>query len=161
MNLQRFGRGRRGIAHATIVILALTQVAPGPAAAQVLGNIAVSTTTGAVISQRAGEVQRGAAETGANPAAPDELPPVSDIERQGYGCLIGGGTAAVLSAVGGATETVMIVAGGMLRPTNPIVLWTALAGTVIAAACAATALATPSVVRLWDYYHGGKRPAAQ
>jgi hypothetical protein len=151
----RVGRVRRGFFRASIVVLALTQASPGPAAAQVMANTSVATAAGAVIAQRA------AAEPAAKTAAPGELPPASDIERQGYGCLVGGGTAAVLSAVGGATETVMVVAGGMLRPTNSIVLWTALAGTVIAAACAAGALATPSVLRLWDYYHGGLRPAAK
>ena len=145
---QRLGRFRRGVVYVTVVVLALTQ----GAAAQMVANAGVATATGALVAQRAAAVP-------AAPADPGVLAPASDIERQGYGCLAGGGTAAVLSAVGGATETVMIVAGGMLRPTNSIVLWTALAGTVIAAACAAGALATPSVLRLWDYYHNGARPA--
>lgn len=155
MVVQRVGPVRRVVVTASVVILALTQAAPGPAVAQVMANVGVSTATGALVAQRA------AGEPAARPGEPGVLAPVSDIERQGYGCLVGGGTAAVLSAVGGATETVMVVAGGMMRPTNSVVLWTALAGTVIAAACAASALATPSVLRLWDYYHGGMRQAAQ
>ena len=153
MIVQRVGRVRRAIVHALVVSLVLAQVSPGPAVAQVLANVGAASATGAMLAQRA------AAEPVAKTAGPGELAPATDIERQGYGCLVGGGTAAVMSAVGGATETVLVVAGGMLRPTNSIVLWTALAGTVIAAACAAGALATPSVLRLWDYYHGGARPA--
>lgn len=155
MILQRNGRARRGLFHAMIVVLVLTHASTGPAVAQVVANVSASTAAAAVIAQR------GVAEPASKAAEPGVLPPVNDIERQGYGCLTAGGAAAVLSAVGGATETVMIAAGGMLRPTNPIVLWTALAGTVIAASCAAGALATPSVLRLWDYYHGGLRETAK
>ena len=152
---QRIGRARRGMLHASSVILVLTQVASAPAQAQTMANIGVLSPTAAVIAQHA------AAEPAAKSGEPGALPPVSDAERQAYGCLVGGGTAAALTAIAGATETVMIVAGGILRPTNSLVLWVSLAGTVIASACAMSALATPGVVRLWNYYHDGARPAGK
>ena len=101
MMLQRVGHGRRGWVRALIIVLACVQAVPGPAVAQVVANVGVSTTTAAVIAQRA-------AEPAAKTAWPEGLARVSDIEKQGYGCLVGGGAAAVLSAVGGATETVMV-----------------------------------------------------
>lgn len=153
MGVQRVGRGRRAVTLVSVVVLVLAQVVPRPALAQAMASVGALAPAGAMVAQRA------AAEPA--PTAPGVLAPVSDIERQGFGCLAAGGAAAVLSAVGGATETVMVAAGGLLRPSNPVVLWTALAGTVIAAACAAGALATPSVVRMWEYYHDGKRPAPQ
>jgi hypothetical protein len=155
MSLWRIGRFRCGLIQATIAALVLSQVSAGPALAQVMVNGAVTTGAGALAAQRAAE------ETPAKAAAPGTMEPMSDIERQGYGCLLGGGAATVFSVLGGPTETILVVAGGMLIPTNRVVLWTALSGTVIAAVCAASALATPAVLRLWDYYYVGLRPAPQ
>lgn len=79
--------------------------------------------------------------------------PITDSEKQAYGCLTGVGTATALTLVGGPTETVLVVAGGVLVPTSLVVLWLSLTGTVLAAVCAGSALATPGIIRLWDYYH--------
>lgn len=154
MILQRIGRVQRALIHAAIVIAALTQAATVPAFAQ-QGFLSMATTTGAAMAQQIGQEKARVAQP------PGVLGEASDAERQAYGCLVGGGAAAVLTALAGATETVKIVAGGMLSPTNTLVLWVSLAGTVIASSCAMSALATPGVVRLWDYYYNGARPAAE
>lgn len=154
MILQRSGRIQRALIRVAIVAAALSQVVTGPAFAQ-QGPVSIATTTGAVVAQQFGQAARPPQ------AAGEGLAETSDAERQAYGCLVGGGAAAVLTAVAGATETVKIVAGGMLVPTNSLVLWVSLAGTVIASSCAMGALATPGVVRLWNYYYNGARPAGK
>lgn len=152
MIFRHFGSTRRGLAWATIVALAVSQASAGPASARIFDAAVTGAAAVAVEHSHNEAVPK---------AATGQLAPVSDGERQAYGCLVGAGTAAAFTVLGGATETVLVVAGGMLRPTNSVVLWTALAGTVLSAVCAASALATPGVLRLWDYYYNGARPAPQ
>lgn len=150
-NIMRNGHGLfRGL----VLALALVGTSGGPAVAVPLGN-ANPAVTGNMIA----EPGENATETKPVPAG--VLPPMNGNERQGYGCLVGGGTALALTALAGPTETVLIVAGGSLIPTNSVLLWTALTSTVVASVCAASALVAPVAVRLWDYYYLGMRPAPE
>ena len=88
----------------------------------------------------------------------DVLEPMNSSERQGYACLIGGGAALGIAALAGANESVLIIAGGSMLPSSPVLLWSALTGTLFASVCAATAVAVPAMIRLWDYYYFGMRP---
>jgi len=67
--------------------------------------------------------------------------------KQGIGCLASSGFFTGWAMVAGSSETLMIVAGGMLAPsaTTPIML--AFVSTLTAATCALGAAATPAV--LW------------
>ncbi len=138
-----------------LVVMAWLLASAVPAAAQVLANAAVTTATAAVVAGPHDD------RPAARPPAPGVLPPINEAERQSYGCLVGAGTAVALTLLAGPTETVLVVAGGLLVPGSRLVLWTALAGTVVSTACAAGALATPAVLRLWEIYHDGAQPAPQ
>jgi hypothetical protein len=85
---------------------------------------------------------------------PSAMPPISDIEMQGYGCLVSGAIATGLTALAGSNELILVVAGGTLSPTNPIGAAVAFAGTVFASVCAVGALATPALVRIYRIYEG-------
>lgn len=83
-----------------------------------------------------------------------ELPPADDSEglsdatKQGIGCLAAGGATMAYAVIwAGATETLLIAAGGMLLPSAASTLWLGLVSTVAAATCSLGATATPVV--LW------------
>lgn len=140
----------RGLIQAIIVALALVSAPAGPVMAGPPTH-AHHGATGAIVAEPGEERDR----------TQPVLGPLTGSERQGYGCLIGGGTALALSALGGPTETILVVTGGTLVPTGSLLLWTALTGTVVASVCAASALVAPVAVRLWDYYYLGMRPAPE
>lgn len=73
---------------------------------------------------------------------------LSDATKQGIGCLATSGATVVYTTFwAGATESLMIAAGGLLVPSMTPTLWLGLASTVVAATCALGATATPAV--LW------------
>lgn len=152
---RRIRQGRRRIALATIVSVGLTQASVGPVEAAGMSRGAAMAATGEMMSDRSID-EMGGPET----AGPGMLGPASESQLQGYGCLVGGGTAAVLTTISGPNEMVLVIAGGTLLPTSVLGLAVALAGTVVASLCAMGALATPAVVRLWDIYYGGMRPVS-
>ncbi len=87
---------------------------------------------------------------------PDELGPVSTSEKQGYGCMIAGGTALVLTSMAGTGAVVGLYTGAAtLPPTGVAGLGLAILGTVVASTCAVGALVAPTMVRLWRYYYDG------
>jgi hypothetical protein len=133
--------------HAVIMLLALLPALAGPAAAATVGQ-SNNGTPAAVVTRPRIERDRSA----------DVLEPMNSSERQGYACLVGGGTSLGLAAAAGATESILIVTGGSLLPSSPVLLWSALAGTLFASVCGASAVAVPAVLRLWDYYVYGMRP---
>lgn len=147
-------RGRSCLAGLGLAV-ALVHAPGGPAVAQLPEEAPVSAAAGAMLARRNND-------TGPQPPpGPGEVRPLSDSERQAFGCLWGTGAGVLATVTGGPTETILIIAGGALVPTNPIVLWMALSGTVLAAMCASSALAAPGVVRLWNYYYLGMRPATR
>jgi len=73
---------------------------------------------------------------------------LSDATKQGIGCLVtSGATLTYATFWAGATESLMIAAGGLLSPASTPTLWLGLASTVVAATCSMGAAATPVV--LW------------
>jgi hypothetical protein len=73
---------------------------------------------------------------------------LSDATKQGIGCLVvGGGALTYATFVAGATETLMIAAGGLLSPSTTPTLWLGLTATLVAGTCSLGAAATPAV--LW------------
>ena len=84
----------------------------------------------------------------ADSAAPADQGGLSDATKQGIGCIVGATSALGYAAyVAGATETLMIAAGGLLAPSVTPTLWLGLTATVAAATCSMGAAATPAV--LW------------
>ncbi|CAK0753053.1 membrane hypothetical protein [uncultured Gammaproteobacteria bacterium] len=76
-----------------------------------------------------------------------ESKPYSDAEKQAVGCLVGVGVAGIGAFLTGATETMMLAAGGLMVPSGTRVLMLGLVGTTLGATCAIGASATPAV--LW------------
>ena len=91
--------------------------------------------------------QAGGDQPAAAPAAAD-AGGLSDATKQGIGCLVtSGATLTYATFWAGATESLMIAAGGLLSPATTPTLWLGLASTVVAATCSLGAAATPVV--LW------------
>lgn len=88
------------------------------------------------------------------------LEPVNSSERQAYACMIAGGGSLLAVQLVDAGAAVATITGGPLLAFHPVLLWTALTGTLFASVCAAAALMAPGVIRLWDYYYFGMRPSA-
>lgn len=117
---------------------------------------------GAVPASRQAVIGSAAAETAINSsAASSDARPLSNPEKQGFGCLAVGGAAMALGAFAGFDELVLVFGGGGLAPTTTTGHVIAVAGMIFASFCAVGALATPAIVRLWnDYYgNGGTVPA--
>ena len=88
----------------------------------------------------------GAPAAAAAPAA--DAGGLSDATKQGIGCLATSGSLLAYSTFwAGATESLMIAAGGLLSPASTPTLWLGLASTVAVATCSLGAAATPFV--LW------------
>ncbi len=80
------------------------------------------------------------------PAAPAEAEPLSDVTRQGIGCLATAGAALTYTAfAAGAAETLMVAAGGLTVASSSPTLWLGLTSTMTAATCALGAAAEPAV----------------
>ena len=121
-----------------VMLVALTLGAPAAARAQ-------SPQPGVTIGIANGVVARTAA---AEAPAGGETGGLSDATKQGIGCLAASGaTLTYATFVAGATELVMIAAGGLLVPSMTSTLWLGLTATVVATTCALGATATPAV--LW------------
>ena len=145
--MRRCNRPGRGLLHVmalTVTLASLPVLTPAPASAQVQQP---PTTVTTVTRPR---VERD--------RSTPVLEPMNSSERQAYACLIGGGASLAAVAAVGANEGILVVTGGTLIPTSPVLLWSALAGTLFASVCAASAVAVPAFVRLWDYYYEGMRP---
>ena len=145
MTLRDVGPRRRSLVYAAAVALALAPVWPvhaatAPQQSAITANVA------------------SRAETPAG--APNELGPMTNFEMQGYGCLATGGLTTAVAALADSNELVLIFGGGTVPPSTPIALVIAVTGTIFASFCAVGALATPAVVRMWDYYYDGMRVAA-
>jgi hypothetical protein len=131
--------------------------------ASLLGTMAsVGCAAGATITPLVTWAWRRSEEPGSTaPVPPVEAPPIaaeiqdehqqgmSDTMKQGIGCAVGGGGSAIWAATIGATETLMIVAGGLLVPASSATLWLGLGSTLVAGACSLGAIATPGI--LWAY----------
>lgn len=88
--------------------------------------------------------------------APEVLGPLSTSEKQGYGCLVGGGTALGLASITSASDVLLVVTGATaFATTQPLALTVAVAGTIFASTCAVGALVAPTAIRLWKYYYDG------
>ena len=87
---------------------------------------------------------------------PRFLGPLSAPEEEGYGCLVAGGAALVLTAVVGAPDILLLFNGASAVPTTSAFgVGLAVAGTAFASICAVGAIVAPTTVRLWRYYVGG------
>jgi hypothetical protein len=94
---------------------------------------------------------------GGNVTSPEEsgaaLAPMSDGEKQGFGCLISGSLSLGATLLANPNEMIMVIAGGTLAPTTTIGVGVAILGTVFASICAVGAIATPAI-------RGGRRSGA-
>lgn len=71
------------------------------------------------------------------------------VFEQGMGCILAGGGSAAAASVIGASEVVMITAGGVLVPATSSALWISMIATLVAGTCSLGAVAAPSM--LWAY----------
>jgi membrane protein DedA with SNARE-associated domain len=71
------------------------------------------------------------------------------VFEQGMGCIVAGGTSALAASAIGASETLMITAGGLLAPSTSPTLWLGIFSTLVAGTCSLGAVATPGL--LWAY----------
>ena len=126
-------------------------VAAALAVAAPTGSWALSPQSGVTIGIANVVVAQAAQAGGDQPAAPAAAADagwLSDATKQGIGCLAtSGATMAYTTFWAGATESLMIAAGGLLSPASTPTLWLGLASTVVAATCSLGAAATPVV--LW------------
>lgn len=90
------------------------------------------------------------------PGVASARPPgaLTDVQRQGYGCLIGASTVMVLAGAAGATEVMQIYTGAEMAPASSLLLWVTLFVGVAATACSAASAATPAILHAWGYLHG-------
>jgi hypothetical protein len=88
------------------------------------------------------------------------MEPMNSSERQAYACMIAGGASLLAVQLVDAGAAVATITGGPVLAFHPVLLWSALTGTLFASVCAAAALMAPGVIRLWDYYYYGMRPSA-
>jgi len=86
---------------------------------------------------------------------------LSDGEKQGVGCLVGGATLGGASAVAGPSEAILLYGGGLLVPSGSFILWYALLGTMASAGCGIGAVLTPTVLWTADQWDNLTGRAAQ
>ncbi len=91
----------------------------------------------------------------AKPAPPAPAPAgLTDNELQGYACLAGAAVALGLVTAAGPLEVVHVMAGAdtFWVPTGgALVVWTAMAASAGALACAGFGAAAPAAIHAWDY----------
>ena len=80
---------------------------------------------------------------------------------QAYACILGGGASLLAVSLVDAAAAVATITGAPVMVAHPVLIWSALTGTLFASVCAAAAVMTPGVIRLWDYYYFGMRPAQE
>jgi hypothetical protein len=150
MGLPYVSMGRRGLVWAVLVTLTLAAVGPTNAR-----GTATITGSDAAASGRAAEPLPNAGPT----LQPNELAPITPIEMQSYGCLAAGAVTLGLAALVDRSELILVF-GATVVPTTPVGTVLAVGGVIFASTCAVGALAAPAVVRMWQYYHLGRRPAS-
>ncbi|CAK0741261.1 membrane hypothetical protein [Azospirillaceae bacterium] len=136
----RADTSRRGLLAACAVAGLLFGLAvSGDASAATRKQIAVSSTESFQLSEAAAPADSGV-------KASEGL---SDATKQGIGCLASSGFFTGWAMMAGSSETLMIVAGGMLAPSATTPIMMAFVSTLTAATCALGAAATPAV--LWAF----------
>ncbi len=97
----------------------------------------------------------GVAVTPANPPASAASPAgLTDNELQGYACLAGAAVAVGLVAAAGPLEVVHVMAGAdtfWVPSGGAVVVWTAMAASAGALACAGFGAAAPAAIHAWNY----------
>jgi membrane protein DedA with SNARE-associated domain len=104
-------------------------------------------------------------QTASTSAADTRVPPFGEVQasigdqeqeiepdyvfEQGMGCIVAGGTSAIAATAIGASETLMITAGGLLAPSTSPTLWLGIFSTLVAGTCSLGAVATPGL--MWAY----------
>lgn len=73
---------------------------------------------------------------------------MDDTVKQSIGCVLGGTVGTTIALAAGGENLVNIIAGGLVAPANPLVLYTGLVGVVFASFCAIGQAMTP----LYLYY---------
>jgi len=84
-------------------------------------------------------------------AAEDPREGLSDDVKSAYACLIGGSTALGASLMLGGQNLTNLIAGGVVAPQNPTVLYIALVGVVFAAFCSIS----ESLLPIYTYHIEG------
>jgi hypothetical protein len=96
-----------------------------------------------------------AAGAGSGAAVPARAsPPLTDLQKQGYGCLIGASTVMALAGAAGAAEVVQVYTGGEVASASSLLLLVTLFVGVAATACSAASAATPAILHAWGYLNG-------
>ncbi len=92
-----------------------------------------------------------AADTAADAGVDEGL---SDVTKQGIGCLTTAGASLAYTAfVAGAAETLMVAAGGLTAASSSSTLWLGLTSTMTAATCSLGAAAEPAVEWAFEQRH--------
>lgn len=115
---------------ALAIIAIFTLIGAGPAAAASNRSRMLAGATAAMTDQR----------TGPNPGGPWGM---SEAEWQGAGCLASGVAATAAAYATNANEVVMVVAGGIIAPSTPLLLGIVMLSTVFTSGCAVGAIAAP------------------
>lgn len=145
----RFGRSRRWLCLLVVVTFCFVSITPCPAAAQ-----APPSHAGTIVSTVARpKVERDRSGT--------ELETINSSEAQAYACMLTGGAALLTVSLVDAAAAVATITGAPVMMPHPVLIWSALTGTLFASVCAAAAVMVPGVIRLWDYYALGMRPAEE
>jgi hypothetical protein len=141
-----FGTPRRWLYRLLVATVAFAVLAPGPAAAQAppshAGTIVTTVTRPKVERDRSGT----------------ELESINSSEIQAYACILAGGGSLLTVSLVGAVAAVATITGAPVAVPHPVIIWSALTGTLFASVCAAAAVMAPGVIRMWDYYYLGMRP---
>ena len=74
----------------------------------------------------------------------------SDTVKQSMGCLISGSTGTVVALLAGGENLVNIIAGGIVAPANPMVLYVGLVGVVFTSFCAVGQALTPLYLQYFE-----------
>jgi hypothetical protein len=141
---------RLGLVYGVAVALVLAPLSPNIAAAE-----HAITRTNAATAGRTEDPPSGPTST----RAPNVLPPITNSKFKVMAASPRGEPTAGLTGLVGTNGLILVFAGGTVLPTSSVGVVIAATGMIFASVCAVGALATPAVVRLWDYYYVGMRPA--
>ncbi len=80
---------------------------------------------------------------------------MNDSVKQSIGCVVGGTVGSIAALSAGAENLINVIAGGLVGPANPVVLYSSLLGVVFASFCAVGQAVTPLVL-----YYAAPAPVA-
>ncbi len=77
---------------------------------------------------------------------------LNDAEKQSLGCLAVGSAGLSIALFADGVNIINVIAGGLVAPTNQLVLYTSLVGVVFASFCAVGQALTPAALMFYERY---------